>query len=136
MIERQRKLRGGSAGDGHGDGENCVRAEIGFVRSAIGVNHAAIDGALVGSVHTGDGFGDFDVHVTYGLEDSFAEVAGFISVAEFDGFVFAGGGAGRDGSAADGTAFDSHFGFDCGIPARIDNFTCADGDNFRGHCAP
>ena len=129
-------MSGGSAGSGHGDGENCVRAEIRFIGSAIGVDHAAINGALIGSVHAGDGLGDFGVHVTDGFQNAFAEVAGFITVAEFIGFVLACGCARGNGSAANSAAFDAHFGFNSRIAAGIDNFSPSDGDNFGGHCSP
>ena len=115
-------MRGGGAGGGHGDGEDGVGAEIGFVGRAVGVNHFAIERVLVGGVEAGDGFGDFGVHVADGFQDAFAEVARFVAVAEFVGFVFAGGCAGRNGGAADGAACDVDVGFDGGIAAGIDDF--------------
>jgi hypothetical protein len=42
-------------------------------------------------------FGD----VVDGLGNAFAEITFFIAVAEFEGFVLAGAGAGRNGRAAD-----------------------------------
>jgi hypothetical protein len=74
--------------------------------------------------------------VADGFQDAFAEVARFIAVAEFVGFVFTSGCAGRDGCAADGAAFDVDVGFDGGIAAGIDYFAAEDFGDFRGHVAP
>ena len=71
LEERLSELRGSGAGRGHGDGEDGVGAEIGFVRGAVGFDHFAIEGVLIGGVETGDGFGDFGVHVTDGFQDTF-----------------------------------------------------------------
>ena len=66
------------------------------------------------------------VDVADGFQHAFAEVAGFVAVAKFVGFVFAGGSAGRNCAAADGAAFEVDVGFDGGIAARIDNFAAVD----------
>ena len=71
-----------------------------------------------------------------GFEDAFAQVAGFVVVAEFVGLVFAGGSAGRDGGAADGAACYVDFGFDGGIAAGVNDFAGVDFGDFRGHGAP
>jgi hypothetical protein len=56
---------------------------------------------LVAGVEALDRGGDAGVDVVHGLLDGLAEVVGLVAVAEFDGLVLAGGGAGGDGGAAD-----------------------------------
>jgi hypothetical protein len=67
------------------------------------------------------------------FQNSFAEVAGFVSVAQLDGLVFARGCAGGNRGAADGAAFDVDVGFDRGIAARIYDFTTANAGDLCGH---
>src|SRR6202034_3879107 len=102
----------------------------------VGGNHLAIESLLFGGVEARDGLCDFGVHVADGFQDAFAEVARFVAVAEFDGFVFTGGCAGRDGGAADGSALEVDVGFGGGVGAGIDDFTAEDFGDFRGHGAP
>ena len=45
FVERLACGGGGSARGGHGDGEDGVRAEIGFVRRAVGFDHAVVERA-------------------------------------------------------------------------------------------
>ena len=66
------------------------------------------------------------VDVGDGLQHALAEVAVLVAVAEFAGFVFAGGGAGGDGGAAEGAAFEEDVDFDGGIAAGIDDFAAGD----------
>ena len=77
--------------------------------------------ALVGGVHAGQGLGNFAVHILDRLEHAFAQVALLVAVAQFDGFVLAGGGAAGDGGAAAGSVHQGDFRFDRGIAARIEN---------------
>ena len=76
-----------------------------------------------------EGRSDVGVDVFNGLEHAFAEEARLVAVAEFDGFVFAGGGAGGNRGAADRAAFEVHVNFDGGIAAGIDHFAAADFNN-------
>ena len=91
---------------------------------------------LVGGVESGDGFGDFGVHVADGFQDSFAEVTRFIAIAQFVGFMFAGGRAGRNRRTTDGAALDVDVSFYGGIATGIDDFAADDFGDFRGHEAP
>ena len=65
--------------------------------------------------------GDFGVGVGDGFEHAFAEISGFVAIAEFECFVFAGGGAGRNGGTADFAGGQSDFSFDRGIAAGVDD---------------
>ena len=99
-VERELERGGGGAGAGHGDGEDGVGSEFGFVLGAVDGDHGGVDEALVGGVHAGEFGGEDGLDVFYGLEDSFAEVVGLVTVAEFDGFVLSGGGSAGDCGAA------------------------------------
>jgi hypothetical protein len=69
------------------------------------------------------------------VEDAFAEVVVFVSIAEFDGLVLAGGGSAGNGGAAFGSAVEEDVGLDGGITAGVEDFACVDGDDL-GHVAP
>ena len=87
---------GGGFGDGHGDAEDGVGAEFGFVVGAVELDHQGVDFFLVAGVEAEDFGGDFFVDVVDGLEGALAAVALGIAIAQFAGFVFAGGSAGGD----------------------------------------
>ena len=63
----------------------------------------------------------FSLTLCDGLQGAFAEVARFVAVAQFDGFVFAGGCAGGDGGAADGAVREEDVDFDGGIAAGVED---------------
>ena len=65
---------------------------------------------------------DLAVHIRDGLADALAEVTLLVAVAQFDGFVFAGAGAGGHGRAADRAAGQRHVHFHGRITARIEDF--------------
>ncbi len=133
LVERLFEGDGGGAGGSHGHGEDGVGAEPGLGGRAIEGDHSVIEGALVGGVETGDGFGDFGVGVGNGLEHALAEIFRFVTVAELEGFVLAGRSAGGDGGAAKRSAIKDDVGFDGGIAARIDDLAGVDFDDLSGH---
>ena len=55
-------------------------------------------------IHAEQGGEDLLRHIIDGLESALAKVAGLIAVAEFAGFVFAGGSARGDGGASHAAA--------------------------------
>jgi uncharacterized protein YqfA (UPF0365 family) len=67
------------------------------------------------------------VHVGDGLLHALAEVARLVAVAQFDGFVLAGGGAGRNRGAADSAAGEANVDLDGRIAAGIDDLAGGDG---------
>ena len=136
LVERLAGGAGRGARGSHGDGENRVGAELGFVRRAVGFDHASVERALVGGIHAGDCFRDRGIHMLDRLQHAFADVAGFVAVAQLDRFMFAGRSAGRNRAAADNAAFEAHVGFDGWIAARIENLAAVNGDNLRGHDSP
>ena len=66
------------------------------------------------------------VDVLDGLQRALAEVARLVAVAQFDGFVLAGGGAGRHGRAAHAAVGEKDIGFHSRIAAGIENLSCYD----------
>ena len=134
-VERELERFGGGAGDGHGDGEDGVGAELGFVFGAVDGDHGGVDEALVGGVHAGEFGGEDGLDVFDGVEDAFAEVVVLVAVAEFDGFVLAGGGSAGNGGAAFGSAVEEDVGFDGGVSAGVEDFAGVDRDDL-GHVAP
>jgi hypothetical protein len=87
------------------------------------------------SMPTHEALGDVRVDVLDGLADALAEVALLVAVAQFEGFVLAGGGARGDGGAAERPAAEDDVGFDGGVSAGIEDLA---GDNRRdlGHGRP
>ena len=67
------------------------------------------------------------------LEHALAEISGFVAVAEFQGFVFAGGSAGRNGGAAERARLEKHVGFNGGIAARIEDLAGVNASDFGRH---
>jgi hypothetical protein len=126
-VQRDFEGVGGGAGDGHGDAEHGVGAELGLGFGAVELEQGGIDGGLVAGIHAGERLGDGAVDVLDGLEGAFAEIALGVAVAQFEGFVDAGGGAGGDGGAAEHAAGKDDIGFEGGIAAGVEDFAGADG---------
>ena len=66
-----------------------------------------------------------------GLLDALAEVAALVAVAQFDGLVLAGGGAGGNGCAADRAVREQDLDFDGGVAAGIEDLAGVDGIDKR-----
>ncbi len=132
-IKRQAGGFRGCLGGGHGDAEDGVGAELGFVFGAVEFDHEVIEFFLVAGVLSEDGGGDFFVDVVDGFEGAFAAVAFGVVVAEFHGFIFAGGGAGGDGGAAEGAVFEDDIDFDGGVSAGVEDFACEDVFDGKAH---
>jgi hypothetical protein len=92
-----------------------------------------IEGPLVGGVEASDGAGDLGVGVVDGLEDALAEIAGFVGVAQLEGFVFTGGGAGGHSGTAQRSAAEGDFGLDGGIAAGVEDLAGVDASDLGGH---
>ncbi len=88
----------GGLGHGHRDAEHGVGAEFGFVVGAIELDQQFIERGLVHRIGA-DQFLEV-VDVGDGFQHAFAQIAGFITIAQFQRFVGAGGCPRRHGSAA------------------------------------
>ncbi len=93
-----------------------------------------VERALVGGIGSAESFGDFAIDVRYGLQNALAEILGLVAVAQFDGFVFAGGGAAGDNGPGVGSAIEKNLGFNRGVAAGVQHLASADiGDAGNGH---
>ena len=126
-VERDAEGIGGGTGHGHGDAEHGVGAELGLGFGAVELEQGVVDRLLVAGIQAAQGLGDGTVDVRNRLEDALAEVAPGVAVAEFEGFIDAGGGAGGDGRATEDTAAEADIGFEGGVAAGIEDFAGADG---------
>ena len=63
------------------------------------------------------------------------QVVALVAVAQFHGFVLAGGGARRHDGAAQSAAFQDYVRFNGGVAARVKNFARANGNNLS-HISP
>jgi len=118
FVERLVERSGGGTSSSHGNGEDGVGAEARLRGSFVQLNHALVQGALVGSVEAYNGLGDFGVGVGDGFENAFAEVFRLVPVAELEGFVFAGRGTGGNSGAASRAVSDINVSLDSGLPAN------------------
>ena len=109
------------AGDGATDAEEGVGAEVGFLRGAVEFDHLVVDGPLFFGVVAGEDVTDGTVDVGDGEEGAFASVAGEVAIAEFDGFVGAGGGAGGHLGGGGGAIGKSGFDGDGGAAAGVED---------------
>ena len=130
-IQRRHLGLRGSARGGHGNSQDRVCAELGFVGRAVEFDHLVIDRGLILGFHAGDGRSNFLQDVCDSFARAFAEVTLGIGVAQLDGFMFAGGRAGGNSRAAHGSVGQNDIGFDGGIAPRVENLAAYNLDNFH-----
>ncbi len=94
-----------------------------------------IEEALVHGVKAFELGGEDGLDILDGLEDALAEVVALVAVAELDGLMLAGGGAGGDSGAAQCAGFQNYISFHGRIAARIENLAGADGNDLS-HIIP
>ena len=104
-----------------------------LVAGAIELDHGAVDADLVAGIVADERRGDLRLHVGDRLLRALAAVAGLVAVAEFDGLVFAGRGAGGNGGAAEGAGGEADVDLDGRIAAGIDDFAGGDGGDGGVH---
>ena len=109
--ERHPELLGRGVRHRHRDAEDGVRAERLLRRSAVRLDHRAVDADLIGSITPENNLGEALVHVLDGLRDTLAPIALLVAVAELQRFVFAGRRARGNGGAPGGAALQHHFHF-------------------------
>jgi hypothetical protein len=127
-VEREFARFSGGLGDGERHAEDGIGAELALVRGAIEIDHGLIDAELIEGIHALDFFEDGGVDVFDGLGDALAVVL-LAAIAQFDGFVGAGGSAGGNGGAAEAAVIQNHIDFDGGVAAAIVNLATLDVDN-------
>ncbi len=129
-VERNAEALGGGVGGGEGDGQDGVGAKAAFVLGPVELDHGGVDEEGVCGVDADQGIGDFGVDVVDGFGDAFAAEAGFVAIAELNGFAGAGGSAGRAGGTADGAVGESDLGLNGRVAAGIDDLAAKDFDDF------
>ena len=80
---------------------------------------------MLSGIEIREGFCNFAIHIFYCFENPLSEIAFLIAVAQFDGFVFAGGGAAGNGSAAHAAIGQLYLGLYGRIAAGIKNLASA-----------
>ena len=81
---------GSGSGDGHGDRQNCIRTDSGFVWRTIHVDHPLVDAALIRHVHAHHCRGQLRVDVLNCPEHAFAAISACLAIPQFGGFFLAG----------------------------------------------
>ena len=118
-IQRETGFFGLSLGNGERNGQDGVSAELAFVFGAVEFNHGSVDFNLIFGVQTGQSVVDGVVDVGNGFFNAFAAETLFVAVTEFNGFVYAGRSAGRNGCASESTGLQNNIGFNSRISARV-----------------
>ncbi|CUH53066.1 hypothetical protein SHM7688_02518 [Shimia marina] len=121
----EQRLRGvicGGFGSGEGHAEDGICTQTAFVFCAVQFDHGAVNGDLLGHIHAHERFGDFAIHGVDSLKHTFAQVAGCVAIALFNGFMRAGGGARRHSGTAHGAVFEDHVDFNSWIAAAVEDF--------------
>ncbi len=114
---------GGGRGGRHGDGKNRIGSQPLFRRCAVKGHHPVVQLILPEGVHAGDFRGQNVSRIGDGLADTFAQVPGWISVSEFQGFPFSGGGPGWNRGFPGDSGSQRDFCFDGRVSAGVQDFT-------------
>ena len=117
------KALAGGLGDGERNAEDGVGAEVLLERRSVEGEHRLVESDLVIGISADDGGGDDFVDVLDGLENTLSSVSRLVAVSQFEGFVLAGGSAGRNDGASANAVIEMDFDFDSRISAGIQNFT-------------
>ena len=101
-VERQAEGIGGSFGNCQAGAQNGIGAQLGFIGGAVQLDHGHIDGFLLDGIPADQGIGDLAIDILNRFENTLAEVAGFVAIAQFQGFMNTGGCAGGNCCPAPG----------------------------------
>ena len=116
---------------GHGNSQNRIGAEAALVVGTVEFDQFSVKPGLIGAVETLQGLEDLAVNVGHCPENALAEKAALVAVAEFDGLVDAGGGAGGNSRHAPRTARKRCRHLHGRVPAGVKNFKSFEMTNFR-----
>nr|pir phosphopyruvate hydratase - Deinococcus radiodurans (strain R1) [Deinococcus radiodurans] len=125
-VERDVELGSGGAGSREAHRQNRVAAHVALVGGAVHVHQRLVDGGLLTGVHADEGRAEGLTHVLHGTFHALAHVP-LAAVTQFERLVAAGTRSRRHDGPARKTAVEVDFGFDGGVPTRIQHFT---GDDF------
>ena len=121
-VERFFQASGLGMGEGEGDAEDGVCAEVLFEVVAVEVKHDFVEGGEVVNGFAFERRAEFFVDVGDGFGDAFAEVTAFVAVAQLKRFTRAGGRAGGDACGALGAVGEGYGYLDGRIPAGVEDF--------------
>ena len=127
-VERHACLGGGRLRDGERRSEDRVRAEPRLRRRAVERDERAVDAALVGGVEPEERVGDLAVDVADRAGDPLPQ-PGVAAVAELDGLVLAGRGAGWHRREPERSRIEPDLDLDGRIPARVEDLAAVDVDD-------
>ncbi len=122
-VQGHAQLCGSSLGNGQGNAQDGVGAQLALGRRTVQFDHGFVDGALLRGIHADDFRSNHLVHVVNSFQDTLAAIALFVAVAELKSLVFTGGSAGRNGSNTNKTGIQGNFNFDGRISAGIQDFS-------------
>ena len=131
-VERDIQIVGCSVRAGEGDTEDGVGTKVLLGRRSIEFDHLLVDGPLVEDAHAFDHGSDAFVDIGHGFQRAFAQVAALVAVTEFEGFIFTGAGAARNGGTAHDATFQGYINLHGRIAARVEDLSCK--NFFNNHC--
>jgi hypothetical protein len=117
----------------HRDSENGICSQPGFIESSVQINHGLVYFRLAAGIHPDNLGSDCRIHIGYGLQDALAVVAFFVIIAQFTGFIFAGGRTRWHGCACGYAVIQCYKSAQGGIAARVQYFHCSNRFNFQIH---
>src|SRR5262249_20267414 len=100
---------------------------------AVEIGHRRVDLALLAGSEAGEESRELAVDVRNGAGDALPE-PGLAAVAQLDGLVLAGGGAGWHGGSAERPRLEPDFDFERRVPPRVEDLASVDVDDLARHC--
>ena len=97
-----------------------------FVGRAVQFNQSPVNGCLIQCVCAEQSFGNFGIHVMYGVADALAEIPSGIPIPELAGFVNSRRSPGGNRGSSNGAVYQIDFHFDGGISSGVQNFPSMD----------
>ncbi|MEZ5430079.1 MAG: hypothetical protein R3F31_02640 [Verrucomicrobiales bacterium] len=130
---KQRKAQPPRRGLGrcHGDSENRVGPETGFVGSAIECHESIINAPLVADLTPSQSVGDFPSDVVHSVKHGESTETLRVAIAEFPGLILAGGGPRRDQAGAGDPVFEDDLRLHSRVATGVEDLEGADGLDFH-----
>jgi hypothetical protein len=104
-----------------GDGKDGVGAQPALVVGAVELYQRVVDGLLLHGIQPDDDGAEHGVHMVHRVQDAFAQVASLVSIAQFNGFVDASGGAAWH-CGAEHAVLGGEVHLDGGVAAAVQDF--------------
>jgi hypothetical protein len=117
--ERQPDRIGSSARNGHRDAQDRVGAELRLRRGTVVVQHGLVDACLVERLRPDHLRRDLVHDVFDRFQNTLAEIAAGVSIAQLESFMLTGRGARRNGSSSGRPSHQLHVDLDGRISSRV-----------------